>query len=89
MSIVVPHQPHFLNQAENTQVFWGYGLFPDRVGNIVQKPMGECSGEEILKELLGLLNFPEHPTLENAIAIPCMMPFIAVHHVSIFDEEAW
>jgi myosin-crossreactive antigen len=22
MSIVVPHQPHFLNQAEGTQVFW-------------------------------------------------------------------
>jgi oleate hydratase len=76
MSIVVPHQPHFLNQAENTQVFWGYSLFPDRAGNIVQKPMSECSGEEILKEILGLLNFPEHPTLENAITIPCMMPYI-------------
>ena len=76
MSIVVPHQPHFLNQPENTQVFWGYGLFPSKVGNVIKKPMAECSGQEILLELLGLLNFPEHPTLENAITIPCMMPFI-------------
>jgi oleate hydratase len=76
MSIVVPHQPHFINQPENVQVFWGYALFPNKVGNIVKKPMAECSGKEILEELLGLLNFPEHPTLENAITIPCLMPYI-------------
>ena len=28
MSIVLPHQPHFLNQPEGVQVFWGYALFP-------------------------------------------------------------
>jgi oleate hydratase len=76
MSIVVPHQPHFLNQDANTQVFWGYGLFPSKIGEFVQKPMAACSGQEILQELLGHLKFPEHPTLENAITIPCMMPFI-------------
>ena len=30
------------------QVFWGYALFPDRVGNFVPKPMAECNGAEIL-----------------------------------------
>jgi oleate hydratase len=82
MSIVVPHQPHFLNQPENVQVFWGYGLFPDKVGNIIQKPMSECTGAEILQELLGHLNFPEQPTLENTITIPCMMPYITAQFLT-------
>ena len=51
MSIVLAHQPHFINQPENIFVFWGYGLFPDRIGNFVKKPMSECTGEEILLEL--------------------------------------
>ncbi|KUJ23913.1 myosin-cross-reactive antigen [Mollisia scopiformis] len=76
MSIVVPHQPHFLNQPDGTQVFWGYGLFPFKAGNFVKKPMADCSGEEILTELLHHLNFPEHPTLDNAITIPCMLPYV-------------
>jgi oleate hydratase len=76
MSIVVPKQPHFLHQPDNVQVFWGYGLFPAAIGNIVRKPMAECSGEEILIELLGHLNFPQHPTVESATTISCLMPFI-------------
>ena len=34
------------------QVFWGYALQPDRIGNFVAKPMSECTGAEILQELL-------------------------------------
>ena len=48
MSIVLAHQPHFPNQPADVQVFWGYALFPDRVGNFVPKPMSECNGAEIL-----------------------------------------
>jgi len=76
MSIVAPHQPHFLNQTAGTQVFWGYGLFPAHTGDFVKKPMSECSGEEILKELLGHLKFPEQPTLNTSITIPSMLPYI-------------
>jgi oleate hydratase len=76
MSIVVPHQPHFLNQEEGTQVFWGYGLFPSHIGDFVAKPMVECTGQEILTELLGHLQFPLSPILENSLTIPCMMPYI-------------
>jgi oleate hydratase len=76
MSIVVPHQPHFIGQPENVHVFWGYGLFPARHGNFIHKPMAECTGEEILTELLSHLAFPLHPILEEAITIPCMLPFI-------------
>jgi len=76
MSIVVPHQPHFLSQPADIQVFWGYALYPAAVGNFVQKPMMECSGREILEELMGHLRFPLHPALEHAITIPCNMPYI-------------
>ncbi len=75
MSIVLAHQPHFANQPADVQVFWGYALFPDRVGNFVPKPMDECNGAEILHELCGHLRFdPE--TVATANCIPCRMPYI-------------
>jgi len=75
MSIVLAHQPHFLNQPDDVQVFWGYALFPDRVGNYVPKPMDECNGEEILRELCGHLRF-DLGVVESANCIPCRMPYI-------------
>jgi oleate hydratase len=75
MSIVLAHQPHFLNQPAEVQVFWGYSLFPDRIGNFVSKPMAECNGGEILQELCGHLRF-DLETVESANCIPCRMPYI-------------
>lgn len=78
MSIVLPHQPHFINQPDGVNVFWGYGLFPDEHGNYVDKKMSECTGGDILVELWRHLRFDEHLSamLETANCIPCMMPFI-------------
>ena len=78
MSVVLAHQPHFINQPEDSFVFWGYGLFPDRIGNFVNKPMSACTGEEILRELFQHLNLGDkaQPIIDAAICIPCMMPFI-------------
>jgi len=75
MSIVLAHQPHFPNQPTDVQVFWGYSLFPDRVGNFVAKPMADCNGAEILQELCGHLRF-DLETVESANCIPCRMPYI-------------
>lgn len=78
MSIVLPHQPHFLNQPEDVYVCWGYGLFPQSHGNFVKKKMSECSGEEILVELFAHLHFDDRAPdlLRTANCIPCMMPLI-------------
>jgi oleate hydratase len=79
MSIVLFHQPHFRGQAENRLVFWGYGLFPDRPGDHVGRPMSACSGQDLLDELAGQLRLgPDQARLlfADAIAIPCLMPFI-------------
>jgi len=75
MSIVLARQPHFPNQPSGVQVFWGYALFPDRVGDFVPKPMAECNGAEILCELCGHLRF-DLETVEQANCIPCRMPYI-------------
>jgi oleate hydratase len=75
MSIVLAYQPHFANQPADVEVFWGYALFPDLVGNFVPKPMAECNGEEILREICGHLRF-DLDTVASANCIPCRMPYI-------------
>ncbi len=75
MSIVLYHQPHFVDQPKDIQVLWGYALHPDRIGDFVAKPMSECGGADILRELCGHLNF-DPAIFERASCIPCRMPYI-------------
>lgn len=79
ISINVFAQPHFKDQPLDVTTFWGYGLYTDKLGNYVKKPMRDCTGKEILQELL------YHLHLENEIdelmdtvinVIPCMMPYV-------------
>lgn len=78
MSVVLAHQPHFINQPADVQVFWGYGLYPEEEGNYVGKKMSACTGADILTELAGHLPFDAREVLrpETSNCIPCMMPFI-------------
>ena len=78
LSIVIPHQPHFLGQPAGVSVFWGYGLTLDTVGDFVARPMSACSGREIMTEVLGHLGVQAKAAAlrEETICIPCMMPFI-------------
>lgn len=78
MSVVLAHQPHFRNQPPDTFVFWGDGLLPDNPGNFVQKPMSQCSGEEILREIFSHLGIVElmRLVMDKVSCVPCMMPYI-------------
>ncbi|MFE9600138.1 oleate hydratase [Streptomyces hokutonensis] len=77
LTTVLNHQPHFREQPEDTFVWWGYGLFPDREGDFVRKPMRECTGREILDEVLHHLRFEEGPRiLDHSTVIPALMPYI-------------
>lgn len=78
MSVVIAYQPHFLNQPEDVTVFWGYGLFPDRKGDYIKKKMTECTGKEILTELLCHLKFHDYVSemKKTSNCIPCILPFI-------------
>ncbi|HEY8660167.1 MAG TPA: oleate hydratase [Hanamia sp.] len=78
ISIVLAYQPHFIDQPKDVTVFWGYGLFPDNEGNFVKKKMADCSGEEIMTELLSHLKFESviDQLLKTSNCIPCMLPYI-------------
>lgn len=79
MSIVIAAQPHFPNQNVGTTIFWGYGLYPNHIGNYVKKPMKNCNGEEILRELIGLFHWDTdwESLKENVVnVIPCYMPYV-------------
>ena len=80
MSIVIARQPHFPNQPKDVKVFWGYGLYPDRKGNFVDKTMAECSGKEMLEELWYHLKVQDlmKPVMEagKINCIPVAMPYI-------------
>ena len=52
-------QPQFRSQPKGQLVGWIYGLFSDRPGNYVKKPMRECTGKEICMEWLYHIGVPE------------------------------
>ena len=79
MSVTVNRQPQFKNQPADTTVAWAYALFPDNKGDFVDKKMSECSGRELLQELLYHFGIDENEMsayLDECIVIPAMMPYI-------------
>ena len=79
LTFTVSRQPHFKNQPENVIVAWAYGLFPDKKGDFINKKMSECTGKELLQELLYHLGVSENEMQEyvdECIVIPAMMPYI-------------
>ena len=78
LSITLPQQPHFIGQPEDIDVFWGYGLSIDNPGDFVKKPMGACTGRELMTEVLGHLGAQDQASavLDNAIVLPRMMPYV-------------
>lgn len=79
ISLMLYDRDYFPNQRENNEdVLWGDGLFGERVGNYIKKPMSECTGSEILLEILyhfNLLDMKDE-VLKHAHISTCMMPYI-------------
>lgn len=73
-------QPQFRTQPNGQLVGWIYGLFSDKPGNFVKKPMRDCTGKEICMEWLYHLGVPtdqiEDMAEHSANTVPCMMPYI-------------
>ena len=79
MSVTVNRQPQFKNQPSDTTVAWAYALFPDNKGDFIDKKMSECSGRELLQELLyhfGIEKDAMQEYIDECIVIPVMMPYI-------------
>lgn len=79
ISMVLYDRDYFPNQRKNNEdVFWGDGLFGERCGNYIKKPMAECTGEEILLEILyhfDMLDIKDE-LLQHTHISTCMMPYI-------------
>ncbi len=79
LTFTVSRQPHFKDQPEDVTVAWAYGLFPDKKGDFVDKKMSDCSGSELLQELLyhlGVKASEMQDYIDECIVIPAMMPYI-------------
>jgi len=77
VSLSIFHQPEVVDQPPGTYLWWGYGLYPERKGDFVLKRMDECTGAEILEEVLRQLRF--EPLLGAIMAsskcVPCNLPY--------------
>ena len=73
-------QPQFRDQPKGQLVGWLYGLFSDKPGNYIKKPMRDCTGKEICMEWLYHLGVPgsqiEDLAEHSANTVPVMMPYI-------------
>ena len=77
LSLSVFHQPEVIGQPEGTKLWWGYGLYPDKAGDFVRKRMTDCTGAEILEEVLRQLRFDTFDAImASSICIPCDMPYV-------------
>ena len=73
-------QPQFRSQPKGQLVGWIYGLFSDKPGDYIKKPMRDCTGKEICMDWLYHLGVPtdqiEELATNSANTVPCMMPYI-------------
>jgi oleate hydratase len=79
LSLSIFHQPEITGQPAGTSVWWGYGLYPDRTGEFVKKPMDQCTGAEILEETLKQLRFDKQQLdaiMASSICVPCYLPYV-------------
>lgn len=80
LSWTVNRQPQFRSQPKNEIAVWLYGLFSDRTGDYVKKPMKECTGIEITEEWLYHIGVPlsdiHDMAVNSANTVPCMMPYV-------------
>ena len=77
LGLHVPFQPHFRNQAPDTTVMFGYGLYGNTQGNYIKKTMTESTGEDLLTELVWHLGFMEDldRIKEVTVSIPTTLPY--------------
>ena len=80
LSWTINRQPQFRSQPKDQCLVWVYGLFSDKPGDYVKKPMRECTGKEICMEWLYHIGVPESEIEElaehSANTVPVMMPYI-------------
>jgi myosin-crossreactive antigen len=78
LSATVPAQPRFKAQDIGTTVIYGYGLYPENIGTYIRKPMKDCTGLEILYELVCQLQWAdrwEEIKADVISVVPVYLPY--------------
>jgi oleate hydratase len=78
ISLTVFHQPEVVDQDGGIWVWWGYGLHPEQKGAKFGKPMNQCTGAEILEEVVRELHFAQNlqAILDSSSCVPCDLPYV-------------
>jgi oleate hydratase len=78
LSLSILHRPEVIGQPPGTNLLWGYGLHPERHGDFVPKCMADCTGSEILEEVVRHLRFDKQldAIMASSICIPCDLPYV-------------
>jgi len=72
------YSKYYPDQPEDVQVLWAYGQCSDVPGDYIKKPMEECTGAEMMQELLyhcGLQDKMDK-ILDHTTVSTAMMPYI-------------
>lgn len=72
------YNKYFAEQADDEDILWLDGLWGERCGDYIKKPMAECTGEEVLQEFLyhlGMLDQYDELIKHTYISL-AMMPYI-------------
>ena len=80
LSWTLNRQQQFRDQPKDQLCVWVYGLFSDKPGDYIKKPMRDCTGKEICMEWLYHIGVPtdqiEELAEHSANTVPVMMPYI-------------
>jgi len=86
LSWTINRQPHFKAQPKDQLVVWIYGLFSDKLGDYIKKPMKDCTGIEIAEEWLYHIGVPASEihdlSVNSTNTIPCMLPYATAYFMS-------
>ncbi len=83
MELRNPLPPYFKNQPEDYSFLWMCGFYPDKPGKYTGKPEYDCTGMEILEEIL--MSLPMEDEIrqkcreEVVAAIPVILPYTDAH----------
>lgn len=83
LSWTINRQPQYKSQPKGQVLVWLYGMYSDRNGDYIKKPMRDCTGEEICQEWLYHLGVPMDEIADmaahSANTVPVMMPFASAY----------
>ena len=74
----IPYNKYYPTQPDTVNVFWAYAIYSDRPGDFIKKAMRDCTGAEMMQELLYHLGLKDQidSILPHCHVATAMMPYV-------------